>query len=130
MQTLDIREAIEVNGVEVRLIPYTEARYERLMKVNEQIDKYVEEFIKENGEDAKFDDMPREKKAEFWYKKARIMWEPKPRTGKDGQPIHLNHDHWDAKENFFTREFFADKNFEYTLLAKTQTFFLNQEFFL
>lgn len=125
MQTLDIREAITVNGVEVRLIPYTELRFEQLKKIDADIDKFVEA-----NENLSFSEMDIKKKADFWYRKAKILWEPKPQIGLNGDPVTLNKDYWDSKENFFTMKFFMDKDFEYPLLKKTQNFFLNQEFFL
>ena len=123
--TIDIREAIKVNGVEVRLIPYTELRYKQLKRVDKDIDKFVEQ-----NENIRFQDMDKSKKADFWYRKARILWEPKPEIGSNGDPVTLNADYWDKKEKFFTKKFFEDENFEYPLLRKSQNFFLNQEFFL
>ena len=116
--TIDIREAIKVNGVEVRLIPYTELRYKQLKRVDKDIDKFVEQ-----NENIRFQDMDKSKKAEFWYRKARILWEPKPEIGSNGDPVTLNADYWDKKEKFFTKKFFEDENFEYPLLRKSQNFF-------
>lgn len=123
--TLDVREAIKVNGIEVRLIPYTELRYKQLKRVDDDIDKFIQA-----NENLSFSEMDRAKKADFWYRKARILWEPKPVIGDNGDPVTLNKDFWDSKENFFTKKFFMDDNFEYPLLRKSQNFFLNQEFFL
>lgn len=125
VDTLDIRTPIKVNGIEIRLIPYTELRFKQLKKV----DKDIDEFVKEN-ESLSFQDMDRKKKAEFWYRKAKILWEPKPQIGANGDPVTLNADYWDKQEKFFTMEFFMDDNFEYPLLRSSQNFFLNQEFFL
>ena len=122
---MDIREVIKVNGIRVRLQPYTELRYEQFLKIQDKIDKYVDK-----NEDLTFREMPRSDKAKFWKEKAMILWEPDPVMGDDGIPVGLSAEQWDKKTQFFTEKFFEDKAFEHPLLEKTQNFFLNQEFFL
>lgn len=131
---MDIREQITINGVMVRLQPYTELRHKKL----EQLDKEVDKYTNENP-GMTFRDMPRDKKAEFWMKRAKILWEPQPELDRDGnikrslaKPFdeNLPADYWDKEEKFFTKAFFEDEAFEYPLLEKTQIFFLTQEFFL
>lgn len=121
---MDVREQVKVNGITVRLQPYTELRHEELQKVHADIDKYIDK-----NPDITFRDMPRDKKAEFWMRKAKILWEPEPII-IDGEPRDMIKAHWDAKNKFFTKEFFKDKAFEQSILQKTQVFFLNQEVFL
>lgn len=122
---MDFRETITVNGCKVKLQPYTELKHSLLRKV----DKDVDSFVKSNPE-LKFSDVPRSKKAEFWMDRARILWEPCPVFGDDGIPKGLPETHWDRKEQFFTKAFFENEDFEQSTLEKTQIFFLNQEFFL
>lgn len=123
---MDIREQIIVNGsIPVKLHPYTELRHEKIQEVEADIDKFTEE-----NPQLTFQDMKRDKKAEFWMRKAKILWEPVIETDDKGNPISIPDNHWDKNEKFFTKEFFMDKAFEYTLLRKSQDFFLMQEVFL
>lgn len=123
---MDIREQIIVNGsIPVKLHPYTELRHEKLQEVESDIDA----FAKENA-DLAFRDMDREKKAEFWMRKAEILWEPVIDKDEKGNPLNIDPEHWDKDEKFFSKAFFEDKAFEYTLIRKSQDFFLMQEVFL
>jgi hypothetical protein len=114
-----------VNGVIVRLQPYSELRHKQLSKVNKEIDAFVDK-----NQSLTFRDMDRKKKAEFWMKKAQILWEPEPEFDASGELKNMIASHWDKKTQFFTPKFFEDEAFEYPLLQKTQVFFLNQEVFL
>ena len=122
---MDFRETIKVNGVPVRLQPYSELRHKMLRKV----DKEVNEFVYANKQ-KKFSEVPRSKKADFWFKRAQVLWEPDPELDEDGLPKGLSEAQWDRKKQFFTKAFFEDEGFEYNLLQKSKFFFLNQEFFL
>ena len=122
---MDFRERTTVNEVPIRLNHYSELRHRELAKVEEQIDKIVEK-----NPDVRFTDLDKSIKADIWYKKAKILWEPEPEMGEDGVPVGLNKEFWDSKEQFFTIEFFKDPAFERSLLRKTQVFFLNQEMVL
>ena len=122
---LELREKIIVSGVPVYLEPYTALRESQLKKV----DKEIDEFIDKN-KDLSFDKMDITHKAEFWMKKARVLWEPAPRRGASGEVVDLNADFWDEVNGFFTIEFFKDSSFEYPLLKKSQDFFFMQAFFL
>jgi len=104
---MDLREQIQVNGVRVRLKPYTELRYKQMQKIEDDIDAFVQQ-----NNDKSFKDIPVKDKAQFWMRKARILWEPEPRFDQNGEPVELTEAHWDKKEQFFTPSFFEDDAFE------------------
>ena len=94
----------KVNGVIVRLIPYTEKRRSLLDQINNDINAYVTEH-----NNLTWEQMPRKKKAEFWKAKAEILWEPERPLGLD---------------------FFEADDFEYPILKDTEDFFLMTRLYL
>lgn len=116
---MDLREQILVNGHPVRIQPYTERRAKELDKINKEVDGWIKE-----NKSLKFSQVPKKMKADIWMRKARIMWQPYP----DRETIAA--DQWDEKEQFFTKKFFEDQDFEYPLLQKTEVFFMSQELYL
>lgn len=119
---MQLQDTVNVNGYPVRLIPYTERRREELDRITKQINDFVD-----NNSGLAYDDVDKEKRAEWWMAKARILWEPlvDPET-----VIENNASHWDRKANHFSKEFFMDDDFEYPMLQKTEVFFLNQRLYL
>lgn len=93
------RMSIIVNGVECKIQPYSEARFEKLMEVQNQINDYIEK-----NPDQKFGDPDFRPQRAKWYKaKADILWEP-------------------TKE--LPLSFFEAKEFESQRLKETEDFFL------
>lgn len=93
-----------VSGVQVTLLPYTEKRKAELDAVNADIEK----FMNEQGEKT-WDEIPVKQKADFWERKARILW----RTEK---PL--------------TRSFFESPDFEYIHLRSTEQLFMITQVYL
>ena len=116
---MEIRDTISVNGFTVNLVPYTEKRMRELNEVLKEID----EFVKENS-DMLYDDIPNEKKVNWWMRKARILWNP------EYDPALQEKGWWDKKEGFFSKEFFDPEHFEYPQLQKSEVFFRNQRLYL
>jgi hypothetical protein len=94
----------KVNNVIIKLRPYTEKRKAELDSVNADIRSYVEA-----NPEMTFEAMPIEKKAEFWKRKADILWEPE-------RPLDLS--------------FFSDDDFEYPILKDTEDFFFMMRLYL
>jgi hypothetical protein len=94
----------KVNNVIIKLRPYTEKRKAELDEVNNDIRSYVEA-----NPEMTFEAMPIEKKAEFWKRKAAVLWEA-------DQPLELS--------------FFTDPDFEYPILKDTEHFFLMMRLYL
>jgi hypothetical protein len=93
-----------VSGVQVTLLPYTEKRKAELDAVNAEIQK----FMNEQG-DKTWDEIPVKTKADFWERKARILW----RTEK---PL--------------SRAFFESPDFEYLHLRSTEQLFMMTQVYL
>lgn len=128
---MDIRDQITVNNFSIRLQPYTELRHRELKKVDERVDKWFDT----QDQNLRFSELDRSKKAEFWMARAEILWEPQPRYNENGEVVDLNDDpilpeYWDEKKKFFTKKFFEDPAFEYSLLKRSQDFFLMNVVFL
>lgn len=92
-----------VNGITVKLRPYTEKRLAMLVEVN----KEIQDFIEENP-DLSVGDIA-EKRAGWYKRKADILWDA---------PIEL-------KEEFFTSE-----DFPSSLLKDSEDFFLRHSVYL
>lgn len=118
---MDMREIIKVNGIVVRLNMYTEKRASELDKVNSDVKEYLEKITKKDP-DVAFRAVPKKIKADFWMRKAQILWDPQ-------EPEEKN-EHWDDERKFLSRKLFEDPEFEYSLLERTEVFFMNQEVYL
>lgn len=93
-----------VNGIRVKLTPFSEARYKRLRAVNEQIAEWLGANL-----EATFNDIPPDKKDEWWRAKAEILWQPdKP----------------------FPEGFFSDDDFEAGMLKETEDNFVVKRLYL
>jgi len=103
MGQLDPRET--VSGITVTLNAYTERRRTELDKVNADVKAYLDSLPEETGWDA----IPIEKKAEFWKRKAAILWtfELPPRP-----------------------DFFTSQDFEVGKLKETERLFTLQQIYL
>ena len=93
-----------VSGVVMTLLPYTEKRKQELDAVNADVQK----FMNAQGEKT-WDEIPVKEKAEFWERKARILW-------KTEKPL--------------TRAFFESPDFEYVRLRDTETLFTITQVYL
>ena len=87
-----------VSGVVMTLLPYTEKRKQELDAVNADVQK----FMNAQGEKT-WDEIPVKEKAEFWERKARILW-------KSEKPL--------------TCAFFESPDFEYGHLRSTEQLFM------
>jgi hypothetical protein len=95
---------IKVSGVTVKLRPYSEKRLKLLNEVRKEISDWVEANL-----DKTISEVPTEKKADWWKRKASILWEPQE-TLPDG--------------------FFASEEFESSLLKETEDFFIMRRMYL
>lgn len=89
---------IAVSGVTVTLAPYTEKRRHALDQVNTDIRAYSEANPAQL-----WDDMPHKTKAEYWKRKADVLW-------ITDQPLPL--------------AFFESDEFEHTKLGDSEDFFI------
>lgn len=92
-----MNKSIKVNGYNVRLQPYTEKRRSELIEINEQISEYA-------STNPDWDDIPISVKANFWQRKAQILWSS------------------DMPSSLFESEYF-----EQEMLMETESFFLNRQ---
>lgn len=95
---------IKVNGIRMRLLPYSEKRLKLLNEIRKEISDWVEANL-----DKTIAEVPTEKKADWWKRKASILWEPQE-TIPDG--------------------FFASDEFESSLLKETEDFFIMRRMYL
>ncbi len=58
-----------VNGIRVKLNPYSEARFKKLKSVNEEISLWIDE-----NQEKTIADIPAELKEKWWREKAEIFW--------------------------------------------------------
>ena len=87
-----------VSGHPVTLNPYTEKRFEALEAVAKKIDDYVQEHP-----GITFQEIDRDKKAEWWAEKAEVLWTP---------------------DRAYPEGFFKSKDFELSKLKESEDFFL------
>ena len=100
-------DKIEVSGQIVTLNEYSALRRERLQEVYEDVAKFVEKKQKKTNVEVTVDDLTIDEKAAFWQKTAQVLW-------KEELPI----------------EFFQSKEFEVSLLEKSERFFLTKRNYL
>lgn len=94
---------IVVSGVVMKLRPYTEKRLKQLVEVNQEIKDYIE-----NNPDKLISEIS-DRKAEWYMRKASILWEPET-------PVAI--------------DFFQSDNFELSLLKESEDFFLSNATYL
>jgi hypothetical protein len=99
---------IVVNGIGVTLSPYSEKRYKMFMQVEREIRDHVNE-LQEKDPESTIHDIPMSKKAEWWKRKADILWQP-------DSPMNL--------------DFFESDEFESSLLKDTENFFFANMMYL
>ena len=120
---MELRDTLKVNGVTVELLPYTEKRAAELNQVNADIDKYLEK----SDADLKIEDVPKNKRADWWMRKAKILWQPLDlHQAKREGDIEGRH----IEGEFFSKDFFSWENFEYPKLRKSEIFFMTQKNYL
>lgn len=95
---------IKVNGVKMTLKPYSAKRWSQMVAIQDEIDKWVEQ-----NPTATINDIPIDKKADWWKRKAEILWEPESKL----------------PENFFTSD-----EFESSLLQDSESFFTVRRMYL
>lgn len=95
---------IEVSGRIVTLRAYTEKRLKALNEINTEIS----EFIRKNPTMV-IDDVPKDKKVDWWMRKAEILWQAEPQLPKS---------------------FFEDDDFESSKLKDTEDFFITRRLYL
>lgn len=93
-----------VSGKVVRLRPYTEARAVYLREINEDIRKYIAK-----NPDQAIDDVPRKQRAEWWKRKAEVLWEC---------------------DEDLPMSFFESRDFEQSLLKDSEDFFTTRKLYL
>lgn len=95
---------IKVSGIRMRVLPYSEKRMKQLTEIRNEISAWIDGNL-----DKTIDEVPAEKKADWWKRKAGILWEPID-TLPDG--------------------FFASDDFESSLLKETEDFFIMRRMYL
>lgn len=95
---------IKVSGVKMRLLPYSEKRMKDLEAIRKEINEWIEQNL-----DKTIAEVPVEKKADWWKRKASILWEPQTELPAD---------------------FFASEDFESSLLKETEDFFIVKRMYL
>ena len=93
-----------VSGRSVVIRAYTEKRLKQLNEIN----KEISEFVQANP-DMMIDDVPKEKRVDWWMRKAAILWDADPALGK---------------------AFFEDEDFESSKLKDTEDFFITRRLYL
>lgn len=97
-----------VSGVWVNLRPYSEKRYKNFMAVEREIREYVAK-LQETEPDSTIHDIPNDKKAQWWKRKADLLWEAET-------PLDI--------------KFFESDDFESSLLKDTENFFFANMMYL
>lgn len=98
------QETIKVSGVVMTLKPYSEKRKKALDLIKAEIDKWVSD-----NPEATIEDVPLELKADWWKRKAEVLWEPATKLPDD---------------------FFKSDEFESSLLQDTESFFIVRRMYL
>ena len=97
-------KTIQVSGVTMTLRPYTEKRLKELNQINEEISAWIDA-----NPDATIADVPLEKKAMWWRRKADVLWAPE-------RPLDI--------------EFFKSEEFEASQLKESEAFFMKGRLYL
>lgn len=97
-------KTLYVNKKAFKLNPYSEKRLAALEEVNAEIRKWAAD-----NPEQRFSEIPAEKKADWWYRKAQVLW---------------------SAESFPEKKFFADPDFESGLLQDSENFFVSQRLYL
>jgi len=95
---------IQVSGRTVTLRAYTEKRLKALNEINVEISEFIR-----NNPTMIIDDVPKDKKVDWWMRKAAILWQAEPELGKS---------------------FFEDDDFESSKLKDTEDFFITRRLYL
>lgn len=97
-------KTIQVSGVTVTLRPYTEKRLKELNEINAEISAWIEA-----NPEATIADVPLDKKAAWWRRKADVLWAPERPLGLD---------------------FFKSDDFEAGMLKESEGFFMKGRLYL
>lgn len=97
-------KTIQVSGITITLRPYTEKRMKALNEINDEIRAWIDA-----NPEATIEDVPHEKKASWWRRKAEILWAPE-------KPLDLN--------------FFKSEEFEASQLKESEAFFMKGRLYL
>jgi hypothetical protein len=95
---------IKVSGVIMRLNPYSEKRMKALTAVRNEISEWIDGNL-----DKTIDEVPIEKKADWWKRKADILWQPMSELPAD---------------------FYASDDFESSQLKESEDFFIMRRMYL
>jgi hypothetical protein len=93
-----------VNGIKVKLNPYSESRFKKLRDVNEQISTWINE-----NQESTINDIPADKKEEWWRAKAEILW---------------------SADVPFPEGFFSSEDFELGLLKDSEDSFIVKRLYI
>ncbi len=93
-----------VNGIRVKLNPYSEARFKKLQVINEE----VMDFISANSQ-MTINDIPAENKEKWWRAKADVLW---------------------SSETPFPEGFFSNEDFELGLLKDSEDNFIVKRLYI
>jgi hypothetical protein len=93
-----------VNGIRVKLNPYSESRFNKIRVINEDISAWIND-----NQDKGISDIPSEMKEKWWRAKADVLWTPdKP----------------------FPEGFFADEEFEVGILKESEESFIVKRLYI
>lgn len=95
---------ITVNGIRVKLNPYSEARFKKIKAINDQINEWVQQ-----NQDKNISDITDEQKEEWWRAKADVLWTP---------------------DTPFVEGFFSNEEFEVGLLKDSEDNFIYKRLYI
>lgn len=93
-----------VNGIRVKLNPYSEARFKRLRAVNEEISMWIDE-----NQEKTITDIPADLKEKWWKEKASIFW---------------------TADSDFPNGFFSNEDFEAGVLKDSEDNFIIKRLYI
>lgn len=96
-----------VSGLRVKLNPYTEKGFKALQAISDEQDKFIHD-----NPGIKYADIPKSKRAEWFRRKAEVMWTP------------------DTDKGEFPKDFFLSDEFEVGRLRDTENFFVSHVTYL
>lgn len=116
---MDLRERIVINGMAFRVNEYTEKRRSKLEELNKEVADYIEK-----NETKKWSAIPIADKVSFWRRRTSILLVPEPTQEQKES------DFWDKKNEWLSDYFFQSEDFEYSVLAKVESFFFTRQMYL
>lgn len=93
-----------VNGIKVKLNPYSEARFKKIKAINDEISEWINQ-----NDQLTISELPNDLKEKWWRAKAEILW-----TADNGYPDG----------------FFSDEEFESGILKDSEDNFIYKRLYI